>query len=567
MKKIKYIFLAITLLQSVSQAGLFWDYRIGVKQFQNGNYDFSRNYFEDYVLNNPNDKNGYYWLAKTYQKLTPSEENKHKIKENFKKSFELSYLEKDIEETIFASDNISEEEDYFDMASLYFEKGDFKETELYADMILKVNPKSASAYFIKAQIANINNDEQKAKEFLNQAIILNNNFLKTKLAKKFEINIVPETSKETYNFFILDSYYNGNIKEAINNAVKLLAIDLDDVESYVILANLYFEDGQIEKAEEKLIQAKNLNKETLKLNLLEAKIANAKEEKTRELKALLGAYKLNPNNEEMLYKLGEYYFLQKDWENSRKYFENLVNIDNFFYEAYFGYIYSLINLGKADLALYEARKLSNLNPNASDTEFLFAKICELNGEFNQALAYLNKAIEKSENVKYYIEKAKINYILEDYPQTIMDLKEANFSINSFSDEQEINEYFAKTYLKMKDIENSRKYIEIQKNLDKNRIIYKYNLYNLYKLQGNEHQSEELLKSLKKFKPVKLMDFIDLSEFYFEQKGLDEAINLLNLGIKKYSDKIELYYQQIKLCYRAKNQKKLKQIIEKRNKLY
>ena len=159
MKKLKYIFLATMLLQNISQASLFWDCEVGIKQFRLNNFEFSKNYFENYILNKPNDKKGYFWLAKTYQKLEQTEENKQKAKQYFKKAFELAYFEKNIDKTIFSSAVSTEQEDYFDMASLYFEIGDFKKTELYADMILKINPKSASAYFIKAQIANINKNE------------------------------------------------------------------------------------------------------------------------------------------------------------------------------------------------------------------------------------------------------------------------------------------------------------------------------------------------------------------------------------------------------------------------
>ena len=70
------------------------------------------------------------------------------------------------------------------------------------------------------------------------------------------------------------------------------------------------------------------------------------------------------------------------------------------------------------------------------------------------------------------------------------------------------------------------------SLDKNRIIYKYNLYDIYKLQGSEKLANEKLEEIKKSKPATIQDFIDLSEIYYEQNKIDEAIKILNKGIKK-----------------------------------
>ena len=56
--------------------------------------------------------------------------------------------------------------------SNFVEVKDLKDADFYADMMLKINPKSPSAYFIKAKIAQINGDNDKAVEFINKAIII-----------------------------------------------------------------------------------------------------------------------------------------------------------------------------------------------------------------------------------------------------------------------------------------------------------------------------------------------------------------------------------------------------------
>ena len=153
-----------------AQASLFWNIDFGINEFKKSNYKSSRDYLIEYIKNNPNDINGYFWLAKSYYALKENQ----KAKENFKKAYEFTLNEKNIEKIDFDIEFDGNVEDYFDMAAMYFEAGNFKEADLYADMMLKINQKSPSAYFIKAKIAQIQGNETKAKEFLNQAIILNN---------------------------------------------------------------------------------------------------------------------------------------------------------------------------------------------------------------------------------------------------------------------------------------------------------------------------------------------------------------------------------------------------------
>ena len=101
------------------------------------------------------------------------------------------------------------------MATMYFESGNIKEAEFYADMMLKINPKSSSAYYIKAGALNIKGEVEKAREYMEKAIIFNNELLSTNLAQSLGIETIPQSDKQTDNLNALESYYEGDLSQAI----------------------------------------------------------------------------------------------------------------------------------------------------------------------------------------------------------------------------------------------------------------------------------------------------------------------------------------------------------------
>ena len=72
---------------------------------------------------------------------------------------------RNIEKVFFDLEKIANLEDYFDIAVTYFEAGNYDKSENYADLMLKIDPKSALAYFVKAKTAYTKGDEIKAKEY------------------------------------------------------------------------------------------------------------------------------------------------------------------------------------------------------------------------------------------------------------------------------------------------------------------------------------------------------------------------------------------------------------------
>ncbi len=528
------------LLTNFSYASLFWDINVGIDEFYKGNYVFAKDYFESYLGANPNDKDGYWWLAKTYQKLKDK-----KSKEIFKKSYELTSKEKPMEKITFDEIDISALEDYFDMAVMYFEAGDYKNAEIYSDLMLKISPKSPSAYFLKSKLAYTKGDNKKAKEYLNKAVLFNSEILNTNLAKNLDISQIPQTSKEMYSTFALEAYFLGDISSVIKNAKKYLEADTNNQRMQNMLIDAYIKNNDIENAKKTIDIALKQNE-----NNIEALLYKAKINKNDEEEILNKAFEINPNKEQTLLALGNFYLKKRDYQKSKKYFEMLTSVDDEFYEGYFGLIYSLIELGQLDEAQDLIRKANSFNSNSSEILYLLGKICEYTGSYKEAFDYYNRASDKEENPNYNMALARTLYTLKSYENSLANIEEAEKMPFSPIDEDELELYKLKNYIKMSKFENAKSILNKQNMLDKNRLIYKYNLYIIYKLEGNKEQASELWKKIKKIKLQTAQDYVDMSEILYEQKGLEVSDKILDEAIKKFPNDYSIKLQKIKLHYIA-----------------
>lgn len=550
-KKIKNIltlFFFLLFAFSPVQASLLYEIDYGIKEFKKGKFENSKKYFLKYIKSNPNDKDGYYWLAKTYSNLN---DNKNATL-NFQKAYELTFEEKNIEKIDFNLENISNLEDYFDMAVMYFENGKFKEAKAYANLMLEINPKSPSAYFIKAKIAQTQGNNEEAVQFLNNAITFNNKLIKTNLAKSLNITKLPQLSDEMYEVFALESYFSSDITTAIKYARKYLDLNPENYEMTNLLIDLYIKNDEIILAQSLIDKILKENENNIQTLIYQAQLYKNKDDLKQET-TLLNAYKINPNNQQVLLELGNFYLAKADFQSARKYFEILINVNDELYEGYFGYIYSIIELGKTNEAMGLIRKIASLNENFDEIDYLLAKICAMNGDYKAGYDYISQAIIKNKNSQYFLLKSKINYVLKNYNEAILDLENAIENLQN-ENSVEIENELIKNYLKNYDKNNAQKLLAKKQGLDKNLIMYKYNLYVLHKLQGNDSKAQNQLNELKKIKPIIAKDYIDLSQIYYEQGEIAQAFKILDKAIKKMPKEAGLYAQKNKLYFMLSKEK-------------
>ena len=537
----KYFLVAVLSVILPSKAGVLWNIQDGIKHYNYTNYKAAKEYFTDYLLNNPNDEEGFYELGRTCLKL----KDKVLALSNFEKSYNLASKEKNLEKIKFKSD-AQALNDYFDMAAMYFEDGNLQEADFYADLMLKMDNKNASAWFLKAKIANSKGLKEQAVEYMNNAILYNNKLLKTNLAKKLNIYSAPPVSKEKYYLFAFEDYYRGNVDSAIRNCKSYLESDSENVDINILLSKLYLLKNDLNSALETVENAKKTAENT-ELYLLEATIYNLLKDLTKEQAALEKAYKINPNNTKVLYSTGNYYLKNEDYKNAFKYFEALINTDDGFYEGYFGYILCLIEKGQFDNALSYIRKAVNLNPNQSEINYLLSLICFKQGQFDEAIDYIQEAIQKHKNSNYFLLKAKINYYQNNYKASLDALNETTKLSQTIYKPYEVDKYYIKINLKLKNFQNAQYYLNnVDSRLDKNSLLYKYNLYKFYKLEGNDKKADSTYNQIKSTRPNSINDYIDLSEIIYEEEGTNNSILLLDKAIKKNPDEPELYSQKIKI---------------------
>ena len=102
-----------------------------------------------------------------------------------------------------------------------------------------------------------------------------------------------------------------------------------------------------------------------------------------------------------------------------------------------------------------------------------------------------------------------------------------------------------------DIINAQICLNKKSALDKNGLLYKYNLYTLYKLQGSEEIAPETLREIKTATLKTPQDYIDMSEIYYDLSELDNSIKILNKGAKRFPDEKSLTHQKNKILSRVK----------------
>ncbi len=561
---IKYLIICLALLNCPAFSSILFNIDDCLELYKKGDINEAQEAFKEYIINNPNDKNGYWWLAKIQSQL----KNNKSAKENFKKSYAILAKERNVEVINFDLSDDNNIEDYFDMAAMYFETGDYKNAEFYADSMLKINHQSPSAYFIKAQIAYALSDTEKARKYLNKAISFNNKLIDTNLAKNLKITSIPKLTKEAYNIFALEAYYTGDIDNAVKYLKKYTELDITNTEVNLTLADLYFQKNYLDDALKIIDETKKNNPENVNCYLIEAKIYLKKGDTNKARLILQKAYKINPNNTNVLLALGNYYLKTEDYKKAKDYFSTLTEVNNELYEGYAGYIYSLIEAGDIKNAQTVIKKLKEINPESTETYYFLARICEYQGYFTTANDYISEVKDKSANPKYFLESAKINQTLKNNEQALSDLNTiSNVLLNDNYDKNEVLNLKVQNYLEMNDVKSAVKLLSNNNELDKDSIIYKYNLYNIYKLQNDKEKLNLQIQDLKKVKLSKIKDYIDYSKFVSKEQGHNSALEFLDNAIKKFPNSAELYLEKIRECYFQNNAEILSKTVKELDNLY
>ena len=515
----KKLLLITCLLFSSAYAQALWQENYSVSQIKKNPKQANLDLLS-YINANPSDGNGWYMLGLAYLA-----QNQYKDAQNaFKKAYNLSLNNQNIDKIDFPNNEYDNLEDYFDMAQMYYENQNFQEALNYADMMLKIDPDSASAYFIKAKIAKIQNNPQQATEYLKKAIFLNNSLLNTNLAGNLKITKLPILSKEEYIVLAQRRYFQGNLDGAIENLKNYIDVDNKNPDVYAFLADCYIKQDKIEEAsnivEKGLMESKNAD---LLLKKAQIQKINAKDSK----ETLLSAYSYNPNSKEVVFALGKYYLEKEDYENAKKYFEKLTIIDNSMYEAYFGYTYSLIQLGQIKEAISSVKIASNLNKSTSEIEYLLSQICYAQASYKDALEYIDSALKKEKSPVYFYDGAKYAFLVGDYQKSLDYLK--NISNHGILE--------ALNYIKLKQYNSAKLSLKNVTILDKNSKMYKYVLYVLNKYENDDKEALKNWDEIMRAKLESLNQYMEMAQIYALVGDVQNCEKILETASKKYKNSL------------------------------
>lgn len=176
--------------------------------------------------------------------------------------------------------------------------------------------------------------------------------------------------------------------------------------------------------------------------------------------------------------------------------------------------------------------------NSPELNFYYAKLLELEGDYDSALQKMLFAIEiNTDNPKYYLELGKIYLHKNDY------LKAVNALQYALADNKNINveayNYLGIANYRRGDIKTALDNFEHADEIDSNNIIYMTNLLFCYKGLKMDEKAKETMERINNFNPLSEKDFIALSRIYYERNNYAECKRILNDGMKKFPNSVIL----------------------------
>ncbi len=508
-------------------------------------YDEAVEILKNFIIHNPENSEAHYRLGMTYKTIGKIDE----ALDEFEKAYELSNPTpvKDPVSTI-ASEK-SQEQDFIDLADVYFENKSFNEALEYYDYALKINHNNSYCLYRCAKAFYELGNKEKSQELASIALKLEpdnaeyiyfyqtlsgSKILKNEQSNNSAITIdAPYYNKQGIGYFKLNE-----LDTAEKYFIKAIDADPNYVQSYNNLATVMFYSNQIEKAIEYSSKAISINPE------------------------YIDAY----------YNLAAFYVKKGDNLKAIEVYDKITSIDKDQYKAYYLKARCLYALNKIEAAKTCFNLAIRYNPEHFESYYRLGLIYANERTFNEAFNYLNKALELNPDyIKLYEDFASIYNSIGKHDEAV----KLYYHIIAL-DSQNFNAYFnlSKIYIKKKDYPNATAMLDIAEKINKNnpeifnysgivrynkseffeaemyfkkaieldsiRPIFHYNLSQCYSAMSNNEASLREFQKAINIKPLKINDYLDLVKIFHDKKMTDYAVSTLKGAIKTFPEHESFY---------------------------
>lgn len=433
-------------------------------------------------------------------------------------------------------------DDYFDIATNYFNSNNLAKSLEYLDLIISIEPDNLKAKVLHDKISPPKtNPTENAKDMATVFNAVNPGSV-----------VITEVPQEDLSKVVYDSdyyckkgqdfYTKRDYATAIEYFHKSIALNNKNAQAYNNLAMSYWCKGNADAAIKFFKKANMLNKVYTQPLVNLSNVYKQLQDPKKQLACLKKAVKLNPNDYLAYYWLGNYYKGQNNYTEAIKNYKEVVKINPKYSQAYLNLAICFFETEEFNYTLVALSQYQEFYPESDFAYYLMARADLAMSHYDLAKEHIQKAIQLRNNSEYEFELAKINYYLEDYLAAIDSFQELLKS----GENAEYFNYVGLCNYKTKNIDvaiaNFNKAIE----LDGLRPIYYYNLAQCYKSLGDKKNYLKYVNTATKITPVNYQDFIDLSCIYYDNGNPSYAVNSLNNAISKYPNVKSLYLAKLKL---------------------
>ena len=287
----------------------------------------------------------------------------------------------------------------------------------------------------------------------------------------------------------------GRLAEAERTYQEILQDIPDNPDCIHFLGLLYFQKGELDKAETNYKKSIELAQNPTYLNNY-ALLAYYRKDYKRAIELLSDSIKLKSDNAETWYNLGCVYSDIGDLNNSEDAYQRVIQYNSNHIKALFNLLCVQESLNKTKDAKKTINMIMAFKPISPEQYYSLAiAISRLNIQDNMQLAmdYLRKAIsENPKSIEAYRALATLNVecnslekAKEIYEQIIK--KEPNF--------QQLNLEYANCLVKTDEIEKASKIFNEILESDTNNLIALNGLANIHRLSGNFQEAKKIYKDI------------------------------------------------------------------------